>query len=176
MKVEDFILKLKANTPSIVNYINNGYSEKLAIKAVSTYNVEKTKGESNYNDELLKLVDCFSAKNLEIGIVKFYENIIEADDYFIVGEVEADWLVVDKLTGITRVIELHSAENLWDCAANGSRFLDAVLEVKLYITKSSLDENLLNQKITCLVAEECSTIAGGEQFLDFYKMLLGCFE
>jgi hypothetical protein len=176
MKAEDFALELRTNTPSVADYINNGYSEKLAIKTVNTFNIKKRKEKSNFNDELLELVDSYTAKNLEIGIVKFYENIVERSNFLIVGNVEADWLIVDKLTGFIKVIELHSEISLWDCAANGSKFLDAMLKAKLYIMKSSLDDKLLRNEFDCTVAEECGRSAGGDQFIEFYKMLLGCFE
>jgi hypothetical protein len=176
MKAEDFALKLKINSPSVVDYINNGYNEKLAIKTVNTFNIKKKKEKSNFNDELLELVDCYTTKNFEVATVNFYENIVERSDFVIVGTVEADWLIVDKSTGFIKVIELYSEISLWDCAVNGGKFLDAILEAKLYIMKSSLGDKLLRNKFDCFVAEECGRFAGGDQFIEFYKMLLGCFE
>ena len=130
-----------------------------------------------YNDELLKLVDCFNASDLIIGQIKFYKDVDDKLDYYIVGQMEADWLIVDKITGEIRVVELYSGVALWCCAANGSSFLEAILTANMFFYKSALDDDILDSQIvTCTMAEECSELAGGKKYLEFYKILMGCFE
>ncbi len=177
MKAQEFVQKLKASAPSVSDYIKRGYSEKLAKAVVKSFYAVERKKNTTYQDEVLKLVDCYDASDLIIGQVKFYNKIEEKPNYYIVGEVEADWLIVDKITGVIRVVELYSGESLWPCAANGSKFLEAILMANMFFGEAALNDDLFNsQKATCAISEECCEVAGGEQFLEFYKMLLGCFE
>ena len=177
MKAKEFVLEIKAIAPSVIDYISRGYSEKLASRVAQSFLINEKKQETKFEDELLRLIDCLDVNNLEIGIVKFHKNIQVKFDYYIVGEVEADWLIIDKITGLVRVIELYSEKSLWSCATNGSKFLDAILEVKKFIAKTSLDSSWTDeQKILCSFSEECGNMAGGEKFIEFYKMLIGCYE
>jgi hypothetical protein len=177
MKAEEFVLKLEDNAPTVNEYLSVGYSEKLAKEVSESFYCPRKKNNSVYIDELLRLIDSYNIKNFEAASVIFNENIIEEPDFYLVGEVEADWLIVDKITGIVRVVELYSTQPLWPCAANGNKFLDALLEIKLFIKKTSLDKNWIeDQNILCAISEQCGNIAGGEQYIEFYKMLIGCFE
>ncbi|MDO3645139.1 hypothetical protein [Mucilaginibacter sp. L3T2-6] len=177
MKADEFVDKLKDMAPSIEDYLKIGYSEKLANDVIKSFLIEEKEQNSNYKDELLKLVDMYKANVFEVAIVKFNEAVIEKSNYYLVGEVEADWLILDKITGGINIIELYSEEFLWKCASNGKNFLDALFEVNKFITKTSLDANYKeDQEDVCLMAEECAEQAGGNAYLDFYKMLLGCFE
>jgi hypothetical protein len=176
MKAEEFVIKMKEAAPSIDDYIKKGYSEKLADTVVKSYFADKKKDSTKYKDDLVQLIDVYDTSNISVGQIKFYSEIDERPDYYIVGQMEADWLIVDKITGIVRVVELYTGIDIWECAINGSIFLEIMLMIKKFIAKTVFDDLWDDQNITCMMSEECSRVAGGEQFLEFYKILLGCFE
>ncbi len=63
---------------------------------------------------------------------------------------------------------------LHHCAQNSSKFLEAVLVAVKFLSKRGTgDPKYESQEAIDVVAETCSDIAGGNQFLDFYKMMLG---
>jgi len=177
MKAEEFVLKIKSSAPQASDYSNKGLTEQFAKNAVNSFMIDRIKNNSIFRDELLRLIDCFDISKLKIGIVKFYDKVEIKSSYYLIGEVEADWLVIEKMTGLVRIIELYSQNDLWLGALNGSRFLEAMLTAKQFFLKRSFDDSLFdNQEITCFIAEQCAELAGGEQFIEFYKMLLGCFS
>jgi hypothetical protein len=177
MKAEEFVLKIGQIAPSISDYQDRGFSEQYAMEVVNSYFINDRAEYSPFKDELLRLIDRFDLTHLKIGLVHFYKRMEPKADYHIVGEVEADLLVINKITGIVAVIDLFTEKERWLCAANGSRFLDAIFEVSNFIAKSSLDEDWKDdQKILCAISEEWGLIAGGPEFIEFYKMLIGCFE
>jgi hypothetical protein len=177
MRADDFIKEQINLAPSINDYLKKGYSEKFATKIVSSFFVEKNKCYSNFHDELLILIDLYNSDIIEIGIITFYDSVHEYENFYVVGEVEADWLIVEKVSGMVKVVEMNSDVELWKCALDGSKFLDAILEVNKFIIKSSLSDGWKDeQSVVCSVSSECGEIAGGKSFRAFYKMLLGCFE
>jgi hypothetical protein len=177
MKAQEFVLKVKTIAPIVDDYINNGYSKKLANENVKSFFIKEKKSYSRFEDELLRLVDCFEVNSIAIGMVKFSEDIEIKNDFYIIGQVEADWLVVDKVLGVVKVVELFSCKDLWTCSINGAYFLDAIFEVKKFITSTSLNINWKDeQNDLCAISEEFGIIAGGKEYIEFYKMLIGCFE
>jgi hypothetical protein len=177
MKADEFVEKMKNMAPSSEYYVKKGLDEKFAVRDRNSFFAKEKRESTRYDDELLKLVDRYNASKLIIGQITFYSEVEEKSDYYLVGEVEADWLIINKISGEVKVIELYSEENLWPCATNGSDFLEAILTANMFFIKSRSDDDLFNdQGATCAVAEECAEQAGGKAYRDFYKMLLGCFE
>lgn len=176
METEEFVQKLKESAPDRETYLGRGLSEEFINERIESFNCKIRKSSSSYHDPLLKLIDCYEANKIQIGNIDFSKNIEETSNYYIIGELEVDWLVIDKKTEIVKVVEKHIYHDMWDCAANSSAFLEALLEASNFFIKSSLDDDLYNnQEVTCAVAEVCGSIAGGDKYSDFYKMFVGCW-
>ena len=98
--------------------------------------------------------------------------------YYFVGKVEVDHLVVNKVTNEVEVLDFDNLQNkLWSCAANASKFLDALIFCASFSKQCMFDDDLWeNNDIILKTALEISEVAGGEEvYEEFYKMLLGYF-
>lgn len=179
MLAEIFIKKLKENTPSIEGLKGIGFKDAEAEKFVWSYiGVEKSFYQDVYKDELLRFVNNYDLKNVEVRMISFYEQIEQDTSFYYVGKAEVDLLVVNKMTGGVQIYEFDSPDHLlWDCAANGAKFLDAIMHSVPFSTKCIFDDDLWNNnKIILEIARECSEIAGSDKYLDFFKVYLGYFE
>lgn len=179
MLAENFIKKLKENAPSIESLKGIGFKDAEAEKFVLSYiGVEKSFYQNVYKDELLRLVNNFDLQNLEVRMISFYEKIEEDLNFYFVGKAEVDLLVVNKMTGGVQIYEFDSPHHLlWDCAANGAKFLEAVMHSEPFSNKCMFDEKLWNNnKIILEIALDSAEIAGGDKYIDFFKVYLGYFE
>jgi hypothetical protein len=174
MTTEEFVKRLKSLTPKREDFVNRGLSENYIQSLIDRYSCELKKDNSTYDDPLLRLVDSYKADKLMIGGINFGERIEETDDYYIVGEIEIDLLVVSKKSGLVKVVESDIYFDMWDCADNGSKFLDSILEAEKFFIKRSQNDDLYNNRsATDSVADACSHSAGGDRYLNFYRMLVG---
>lgn len=179
MLAETFIKKLEENAPSLEDLKKIGLNEKEAEKFISKYfGTEKSFYQNVYRDELLRLVNNYDLKNVEVRMISFYEKIEQDIKFFYIGKAEVDLLVVNKSTGEVQIYEFDSSDHLlWDCAANGAKFLDAIMHSVPFSIKCIFDDDLWNNnKVILEIALECAEIAGGDKYADFFKVYLGCFE
>ncbi|MFM7852930.1 MAG: hypothetical protein ACKO96_13675 [Flammeovirgaceae bacterium] len=176
MTAEEFVRELQRLTPTAESYANRGLSEEYITSLVDGFNCPKKKNSSTYQDPLLILVDCYDMSKIPLGSIDLGTGVKETNDYYIVGELEVDWLVVSKRTGIVKIVEKIIFTDMWECAADSSKFLNALLEAKKFFMQNVLDDSLYyNKEATYAVAETCTELAGGERYSDFYKMFVGCW-
>lgn len=171
MKAREFVRKIYELTPSKELLSDFGLSEGEIIDIQQYYKAnEKTVKTENIDNALIDLVRNFDTSTLAVTLVTFNDYIKESEDTWRVGLVESDWLEVDRITNQVKVTQ-HDYEEytIWWCADSGEKFLDALYEVAKYINS----ENKTPVK-NCKQAEICAELAGGKNYLDFYKMLLSC--
>ncbi len=87
MKAEQFAFELKILTPSKDAYVELGYPEgsiPQKLKAYECLPLSIANNESNNNNALLVLISNYDCSNVEIGVVSFFKDMIENDDYFII--------------------------------------------------------------------------------------------
>jgi hypothetical protein len=130
------------------------------------------------NNPIEELVNNFDGSSVEIGMITFDIEPFDHEDYFVFGRFEIDFLVISKRTGEIKLIDHEDESNImYECASGSSVFLKAILEAAAFLDKLPYKNNLANdQKQICEMAESCSSIAGGNKYIGFYKTLLGCFE
>jgi hypothetical protein len=174
MNKENFANSLSALKPDINKFIELGLTDEEAKEFVSSYYcIAKTpKSRSKYyNDVVLDLIDNYDCSKVVIGLVRFLKDVIETDAYFQFGNVDSDLLVVDKTDNAVKVLdELNYHHVIWDCAKNSSSFLDALLTCAAFFTDNLNGECTPLQKATSI--EKCVYLAGGEEYLPFYEVLL----
>ncbi len=155
-----------------------GLSDSYIKDEMDRYRYVRIKQTSSYSDDLLVLLDCFAIPPLQInGGIQFAQGVERMGGYYIVGEQEADPLLMDADT-----FEIHLADLsdlsfvICKCALNGGRFLDAlILVVQFYARHRDHDDEDARQKDALHSASVCAEAAGGMVYLDFYKSVLGCF-
>lgn len=140
----------------------------------------KTRVESGIvaGDEFLALIRDYDCSNAGIGILSFAKKVGEYPGYCKIGNVEMDILVLNK---ITHEIEVRDHDSLghviWECALNGAKFLDALIVCAQYFRSLLNDLSIGDNPAHLLgVVNNATEMAGGDRYIDFYKMLLGYFE
>jgi len=181
MNAEIFIRRLKELAPSVEDFKNYNVSENYIKDHISRYDC-KPRYNTYFNiitsDEILQLLQAYDCSKVGIGNLSFVNEVIEAEDYYQIGNVELDILVLNK---ITLEIEVRDHDSLdyviWPCASKSDLFLEALLACAVFL-RSLLSNPLLEQDKDYMldVVNLCSEKVGGEKYLDFYKMLLGYFD
>jgi hypothetical protein len=122
-------------------------------------------------NQILMLMKYWNVSKLEIGMVRFQEGPVESKDGLQIGEVEADPLILSLETRQTIVEELGTDGHvLWTVAHDDTGFLDALAKAAGFLRERT---DLADTTTARRVATECASLAGGQDYLDFYLMLLG---
>ena len=105
-------------------------------------------------------------------MVRLAPEPIETPAGWTFGAVEADDLNLDRRSGEIIVTEFGTNGHvLWRCASNGERFLAALAVAAPYLASCM---TLTDNRADVLdVHRMCSSSAGGDDYSDFYAMLLG---
>lgn len=178
MTPEYFVLKLKELSPTKEILAANGFGAEEIAQIMKSYTCASRAGCVNSpSDTLLRLLSAYDCSNLEIGLIRFKREVVEDIAYYIVGEVETDILVISKTTKEICVLDHTVPEHVVSfCASNSDAFLDALLSFATFLFQRLKDETLFdNTAFIKHCVYVCAEKAGGEKYLDFYKMLLGDF-
>jgi hypothetical protein len=179
MTPEYFVLKLKELSPTKEILAANGFGDEEIAQIMKSYICVPRAGDVNApSDALLRLLSAYDCSNLEVGLIRFKEEFVEEAAYYIVGEVEADILVISKTTKEVCVLDHTVPEHVVSfCASTSDAFLGALLSFASFLFQRLKDETLFdNTAFTKHWVHLCAEKAGGEKYLDFYKMLLGDSE
>lgn len=178
MTADDFIRQLAAAAPRSEQLqrvgLSPGESEDFRLSYFSK--PKPTFAGERQTDPLLDLLSRYDLGKVEIGMVTFASEIGADPDVWRVGKVEADPLVEDRRTSEVRVNEGNPrGQVLWRCARDGGRFLDALLPAAVFLGQCAYDSTVSeNSGLHQAKAQECALAAGGNDYLDFYRMLVGC--
>jgi hypothetical protein len=178
MDKDHFVIKLKDFTPSREVYDKLGLSEAFIAKVIRSHQCvpfSELRFNPEPNNEIFKLLSSYDCSTVEIGVLTFNNEVSEVGNYYIIGNVEADLLALNRITLEIQVLDyLVPSHVIWDCAANGERLLDALALCAEHFFKihhnSALSENasFIHEHVL-----QCAEKAGGEKYVDFYKLLLG---
>jgi hypothetical protein len=178
MELDDFVLALAESAPSIADLEKCGLSKEQALDFAKSFLCVKRERPwpvVSGSNQLLELLRRWDLRKVEIGMVRFPDPPTEQLGYVCVGRVEVDPLVILPGTEEIAVHELGSKEHLlWLVAKSGSTLLDALIVAARFLAQRTVGTiDFDNFKAARLVATECATVAAGEKYSDFYKMLLG---
>lgn len=127
-------------------------------------------------DPLLSLIIGYDTSRLEIGAITFNKVIRQDGHYYYFGRCEADDLVIEKSTGHV-LLKMYAKDHILNsCASNSSKFLDALFIAASYLAQFPIGADVSKEEDVCVVSAQCAVVAGGETHINFYKMLLGCYE
>jgi HNH/Endo VII superfamily nuclease toxin with a HHH motif len=155
-----------------------GISNEEAEGLISSFRILQRKEEvmtAEQSDVIGDFFSLYNPSNLEIGMIRFSALPKITDSGRVIGQVEADPLVVDKFTGKVYVDDLTSPGNtLWDCADSAEHFLSALIPAARYLGQCLVDDSIrCNKALLNQMLEECTVNAGGDRYATFYRMLLG---
>ena len=178
MELNAFIHELAASAPSASDLEKCGFSTEQARDFTESFLCVKRVRPLpvvNGSDQLLELLRQWDLSKVEIGMMRFPDSPTERSNKICVGCVEADPLVILPDTGEIAVHELGTkAHLLWLVAMSGSELLDAmVIAARFFAMRTVGRIDFDDRDAARSVAFECASAAGGNRYVDFYKMLLG---
>jgi len=178
MKARLFIQKLttlKLNKEQLRGY---GLSDQFIEEQINEFNFKEREVNEDHSDEILVLLTLFDMAKLNIGAVNFNSSLNQNEAYFFLGYDEANAVVCDKNDGRIKLIDHEDEVSvLVVCAVDGASYLGALyLAKEYYINIVAKDGFVDDQSARCDIAEQCAELAGGPEFLDYYKSLMGCFS
>lgn len=176
MTAADFVTNLEQLTPTYDDFKGMKVSDEFIKKEINHYKlISKGTGTLQINNEILTLINEFDVSNIEIGMVTLNNKIKEDNKYYFFGRFEVDNLVIEKDTGIIKLLEYEINHEMQVCAENSSKFLDALIVAAKHFRNCLFSDDLFDDQVeVCKVAKECADLAGGDKYLDFYKMYIGC--
>jgi hypothetical protein len=177
---ETFIKKLQDLAPSKEDVRKYDVKESFVEEQIGRYiaHPKATYQLIRSDDEVINMLQAFDCSTVGIGILSFAKEVKEERDCFIIGKVEIDPLVINKITKEVEVRDHTKFSHvIWPCAANGDRFLDALYICAECLTAVFRDLDLGdNSDFLFKYVVESTDKAGGEKYIDFYKMLLMYFD
>jgi hypothetical protein len=162
---EDLLKSFKISDDSVKRFTEGYYCYAKSERGINLFS----------NNSLLSLLQHYDCSKVEIGVVNFIEEVVEEVDYYEIGNIEQDILSLNKITQEVEVLDyLQTSHVIWKCAANGDKFLDALLVAAIFFTSRLKDPSLMqNNSYAFEQVNLCTQNAGGDIYTDFYKMLLG---
>lgn len=175
-----FVEKLKELAPSKEDFSGYDVPDEFIEQIIKAYNClpKKDRAIVITTDPLLALVTNYDCSNVEIGTIKFNESFTERVNYFDVGRVDADILCINKVSKKVQVLDYNKPTHIiWECASNSEKFMEALLICSKYLVSKLQDHAGDESSLTCLKYVNLSSeAAGGEEYREFYKMLLAYFD
>lgn len=174
MSEQRFIEQLKLITPTAEDLKRKGLPEELVdiVLEASACQPKTVEFPSILVQEsVLRLLEAYDCTSLRIGLVRL-TDCVSFVNFYQIGSVDADPLVLDK---VTRKIEVRDYTNpsyvIWLCAHNGDNFLDALLICANAFFQIVLDKENNNEIFRAKNARLAAQKAGGDDCLLFYEML-----
>ncbi len=176
MRSEDFVLKVKELKPNESLLLT--YSSEFVNETLKQFDIKKRDTVVEYGNELLDLLRGYDISNLVIGGIQFKEEVLEDEFYFYLGNDEADVIVLNKESGKVLILDHEDMTRvLCECAKDGSSYLDAIVEAKKFFLSCAFDEEFsCEQEDKCSMAFKCASLAGGKEYMTYFKGLLGCWS
>lgn len=178
MNVAAFLKQLAEAAPSPSDLESSGFTSEQSAEFIKSYHCvrrDRPPPEPSGSDPVLVLLRNWDLSTVEIGVVRFPGPPSQRSGKICIGCVEADPLVLLPNGGEIVVHELGTVDHqLWRVARNGSTVLDALVLAARFLGKRVVGAIALeNHEAARLAALQCASAAGGEAYMDFYKMLLG---
>lgn len=181
MIAKEFTEKMRLIAPNPEALLVQGLRESYVMDLIASFKAEPKGTYRDNGDELLNLIHNYDASKIEIALVHFDLDddspygIPPSERFLRVGYAEADFVVIDKTTGEI-ALEDHESSGfiMLYCAENGGKFLDALYEMAKPNDEYLVDPKDQGSVDWCKKADVCAHLAGGDKYLDFYKMALGC--
>ena len=175
MRYIEFVRELKKKLPDVNKLIELGYTNEEIDEIRDSYVLPaKDVGINLYPEmgEFGELISKYKVSKLQVGMIEFLAKPLKKNDKFIIGKVEVDQLVYSIKESLFYVTD--GEKELWKISNCPESFLDALLNMKDYFSKVMLDESLYeNDEVLDSCAKKSADLAGGDQFINFYRMLLG---
>lgn len=176
MTADEFVAKVAAAAPTVDALKALGASPREAQTFLGMFTAKRRARPSAPADprlgELGTLLAAYDCARLELGMIRFTREPRRRQGAWMVGQVEADPLLVDESTG--RIEVEADGQLLWACARSPGSFLEAVSVAAELLGRHAVDEALPDDlALTNAFVARCAAAAGGAEYAAFYRMLFG---
>ncbi|WP_298899800.1 hypothetical protein [uncultured Psychroserpens sp.] len=176
MKTTEFVIKLKKLRPDAQILRGFDFDEDFINEYRNSFDILKLKESNDTLDPILSLIREYNVSNVDIGLVRFNnENeVLENNRYIYIGNFDADYLAIDKYTNEIIVLSCEDPDHvLVKCSKDSFSFLSALYEVARINNELFLGNISSNDKNIKELAESIAKVSGGDEYLDFYLLILG---
>lgn len=175
MNVREFAEQLTICAPRIQDLVSTGMPEDIARMFSKSYQLKRVNDNAfgNQYDILDDLYENYDFSDLELGMLTFSYPEKLSDSEFIIGHLEADYIVINTVTKEIYIKELAEPSHiLMYCAQNPSAFLEALLIASCFKAKKLL--KLVDDEFSVYKNEDmCIKAAGGSIYKSFCSTMLG---
>ncbi len=173
MNTEQFVSELRDLAPTINQLNNLGFSKSEGLEFIESYNCVSKKKSVYYENQLLNLLNNYILSSIEIASITFTDHMKSVNGKIIFGNIDSDLLVYEINSGIYLVDYTNHSHVITSCARSGENFLNALIQIARYSTRCLLDEQFREDPaILRSTIYKCSIEAGGEEYQQFYSMVL----
>lgn len=175
MDTDDFAKQLAASAPSKSALARAGLGPTETETFARTFRCvrqEVTNPEEGWESGFW---DGWDLGDVEIGMIRFLSSPVVRGNVVHIGFVEADPLLVDYESGSVFAEEMsHPGHTLWRVAKNREMLLDALVCAAEFLSKRGVGEiDFDDDPASRACARSCASLAGGDEYLPFYLMLVG---
>jgi hypothetical protein len=178
MTESTFAKQLADLAPRKYKIVDNGLPMEFIDEFIKSYVcIEKVASTLNNDvkDVLLRLLTKYDCSKVQIGQITFLKDIEEYNDFYVVGNIEQDLLVISKLTRNVEVVDFFKNDHIiWKCAIDSDHFLKAMLIAASLFTSAIEDYSLSDDNSYLLgFLNKSVAEAGGLEYYAFFRMLIG---
>lgn len=177
MSAEEFIEQLKGVLQPKETY----KSDKRYAEAYTMFHppVRVLEPEVITDDPFIHLVTHWDMTHTFLGPVWFDLDdamLLEDEINYHVAKFEGDFLCISKDSGEVLVFssqDLTFKTHKYRCAVDGASFLAALVVMGTFVENAMFNYELFdNVPVVETMSEHCAELAGGQEYYDFYKMIL----
>ena len=171
MNADEFVAEvLRIEEESVAAWHNQGLSEDVIDVLRMTFGIKRVNWRHELvNNPVWDIIYCFEKEMFCIGQVHFDNAVRDYGEFYGVGTCDVDIVGISKDSGEVAVYEYSHIDHVISrCASNENTFLDA----SLYFLGTLMCEPSDDER--CRYAADLAAISGGDQYLDFWKMIAMC--
>lgn len=171
MKASTFATKIRALKPDRSALAARDLPEEFIEELRSSYDILPRERRAGYSSELAELVNNYTAKGFELFNITFKGETARQNGSLAFANMELDELAIDQQDGRVKLFSFETGEPLYECAADGEAFLDALYEMARIVAARIQKEQFTDP---CADAVRLEQISGLPDSVAFYRWVLGC--
>lgn len=178
MNAGEFVSLIGELKPKTGSITCSEYSKDYIELILDSYTINpKSEVYNDEKNEILNLISNYKLNLLNIHDVQFLneKDCYSLGDLFFFGKYDIFLVGHHLISNEIVTYDLGNDEKFLSCAKNPEKFLDALYRLKIFETQRFLRENLSERFDTLMkvTAKDCSKLSGGNQYEEFYNMVLG---
>lgn len=142
MKASGFVEKYIKLAPTDRELKKIGVSDRFIQEEKSRFDIIRV-GNKKYPNCLWDLVTSYNVEKVNISDIRLGLKTRETPSYYYVGIFEDnERLVIEKNSGLVKILDSESDGELFQCAADAGRFLEVLLVLAEYFISCMINKEL----------------------------------